>query len=194
MTRLGMAAQAPMNKTARACPLPGLFPMKRVVTYVVPMADSLPAESGGPPRGDAGTSSGEALRFDPAELQGGATKVEVVVTDEQANRILAAVLEHGSGGDRRGSQGVDGTDAVSSLEVMVRKELEDAEPDAQDLLERIVHRVERQLISQVYSDCDHVKSRAAARLGINRNTLLKKLRQFGELADEEPSEPAERVD
>ena len=165
--------------------------MKRVVTFVVPMADQLPIESGGPPRDEAVSATGEAVRFDPAQLPGGATRVEVVVTDEQANRILAAVLEHGSGSEGRGGKGVDGTDPISSLEVMVRKELEDAEPGAHDLLERIVHRVERQLISQVYSDCDHVKSRAAARLGINRNTLLKKLRQFGEIAEEETAETAE---
>jgi DNA-binding protein Fis len=166
--------------------------MKRVVTYVVPMAESLPAESGALPLDDAEALLGEVLRFDPAQqMPGGATKIEVVVTDEQASRILAAVLEHGSGSDAGIARGINGADPDSSLEVMVRKELEEAEPDAHDLLERIVNRVERQLISQVYSDCDHVKSRAAARLGINRNTLLKKLRQFGAITDEESPEISE---
>ncbi len=165
--------------------------MKRVVTYVVPVADPLPTENGGLPRDEVGPATGEVLRFDPAQLPGGATRVEVVVTDEQANRILAAVLEHGSGSESRMGRSPEGIDPISSLEVMVRKELEEAEPDAHDLLERIVHRVERQLISQVYSDCDHVKSRAAARLGINRNTLLKKLRQFGEITEEESPDPSE---
>jgi DNA-binding protein Fis len=164
--------------------------MKRVVTYVVPVMEPPLIEIGGPPRDEVDSSTTEVLRFDPAQLPGGATKVEVVVTDEQANRILAAVLEHGVGSEHRAAVG-NGSDVASSLEVMVKKELEDAEPDADDLLERIVHRVERELISQVYSDCDHVKSRAAARLGINRNTLLKKLRQFGEVEDDESPEPAE---
>ena len=155
------------------------------------MAETLPAETGEPSRDELAASTGEILRFDAAQLPGGATRVEVVVTDEQASRILAAVLEHGSGTEPRDSASGD-SDAVSSLEVMVQKELEDAEPDAHDLLERIVNRIERQLISQVYSDCDHVKSRAAARLGINRNTLLKKLRQFGAISEEESSEVAEQ--
>jgi DNA-binding protein Fis len=163
--------------------------MKRVVTFVVPMAESAPGEADLLSRDDL-AASGE-LRFDAAQLPGGAAKVEVVVTDEQASRILTAVLEHGSVRDGRGPMSPPDADAASSLEVMVKRELEDAEPDADDLLERIIHRVERELISQVYSDCDHVKSRAAARLGINRNTLLKKLRQFGEVADEESPEPVE---
>jgi DNA-binding protein Fis len=167
--------------------------MKRVVTYVVPMAELTAADSGPPLKDDAESPTGELLRFDPAQMPGGATKLEVVVTDEQASRILAAVLEHGSGGDARDGRGVNGVESDSTLEVMVRKELEHAEPDADDLLERIVNRVERQLIAQVYSDCDHVKSRAAARLGINRNTLLKKLRQFGELSEEESAESPEQA-
>ena len=48
-----------------------------------------------------------------------------------------------------------------------------------DLHGRIVDRVEREVISQVMSDCDYVQIKAAARLGINRNTLHKKLKQYG---------------
>ncbi len=117
--------------------------------------------------------------------------MEVVVSDEQAARILAAVLEHGATGETPTGRLTAGVDAPFSLELMVRKELAEADPAAQDLLERIVQRVEKQLISQVYDDCDHVKSRAAARLGINRNTLLKKLRQFGQIIEEETGETDE---
>ena len=42
----------------------------------------------------------------------------------------------------------------------------------------IVGRVERELIQQVLQSCDRVQIKAAARLGINRNTLHKKLAEY----------------
>jgi len=48
-----------------------------------------------------------------------------------------------------------------------------------DLHGRIVNRVEREVISQVMQRCDSVQIKAAARLGINRNTLHKKLKEYG---------------
>jgi len=47
------------------------------------------------------------------------------------------------------------------------------------LYERIVGGVERELIEQVLQECDHIQVKAAARLGINRNTLHKKVVEFG---------------
>jgi len=38
---------------------------------------------------------------------------------------------------------------------------------------------ERELIAQVMAACDNVQVKAAARLGINRNTLHKKLEEYG---------------
>jgi DNA-binding NtrC family response regulator len=48
-----------------------------------------------------------------------------------------------------------------------------------DLYARIVSRVERELIAQVMAACENVQVQAAARLGINRNTLHKKLEEYG---------------
>jgi two-component system, NtrC family, response regulator AtoC len=53
-----------------------------------------------------------------------------------------------------------------------------AGPSSNDLYDRIVGRVERELIQQVLHACDRVQIKAAARLGINRNTLHKKLAEF----------------
>ena len=39
--------------------------------------------------------------------------------------------------------------------------------------------MERELILQVLADCDNVQTKAADRLGINRNTLRKKLEEYG---------------
>jgi DNA-binding NtrC family response regulator len=54
-----------------------------------------------------------------------------------------------------------------------------AGPREDNLHTRIVNRVERELIIQVMSACDNVQVKAASRLGINRNTLHKKLREHG---------------
>ena len=157
--------------------------MKRIVTFVVPMA---PIES--PQAGDESLAAGLTEQitdgaFDNVSASG-AMKVEVVVSDSQANRIINALLEQGSGKEPGSGEVAVGDQDEDAIESLVQRELQIAEPDAQDLLDRIIRRVERQLISRVYSDCDYVKSRAAMRLGINRNTLLKKLREFGEVTDE----------
>ena len=47
------------------------------------------------------------------------------------------------------------------------------------LYEQIVGGVERELIEQVLERCGQVQVKAASRLGINRNTLHKKLSEFG---------------
>ena len=50
---------------------------------------------------------------------------------------------------------------------------------AANLHATIVNRVERELIAQVMASCDGVQTKAADRLGINRNTLHKKLEEYG---------------
>ena len=61
---------------------------------------------------------------------------------------------------------------------LVRQGISTAGPNANDLHDRIVGRVERELIQQVLQGCDRVQIKAAARLGINRNTLHKKLAEY----------------
>ena len=62
---------------------------------------------------------------------------------------------------------------------LVRRGLLTAGPNADELIRRIVAPVERELIQQVLTSCDRVQIKAAARLGINRNTLHKKLSEYG---------------
>ena len=45
--------------------------------------------------------------------------------------------------------------------------------------------MERELIAQVMTSCDNIQTKAAGRLGINRNTLHKKLKEYG-LEEEGP--------
>jgi DNA-binding NtrC family response regulator len=61
---------------------------------------------------------------------------------------------------------------------LVRQGIRAAGANANDLHDRIVGQVERELIQQVLQTCDRVQIKAAARLGINRNTLHKKLSEY----------------
>lgn len=67
-------------------------------------------------------------------------------------------------------------------------------PIQERLHDCLVGGVERELIEQVLKQCDQVQVKAASRLGINRNTLNKKLREYGRLGetdDREGEAPAE---
>jgi DNA-binding NtrC family response regulator len=72
-----------------------------------------------------------------------------------------------------------GSDAESLIEEFVTNELAAAGDDAGDLQARIVNPVERELIVQVLRQCHQVQKKAADRLGINRNTLHKKMKEHG---------------
>nr|WP_255670820.1 sigma-54 dependent transcriptional regulator [Blastopirellula sediminis] len=61
---------------------------------------------------------------------------------------------------------------------VVQQGLNEADPDAEDLHSRVVNRVEKELIAQVMQACSGVQTKAATRLGINRNTLHKKLKEY----------------
>ncbi|MCA9263928.1 MAG: sigma-54-dependent Fis family transcriptional regulator [Planctomycetales bacterium] len=62
---------------------------------------------------------------------------------------------------------------------VVEEGLSSAGANEDALHNKIVNRVERELIAQVMIACDNVQTKAAARLGINRNTLHKKLKEYG---------------
>ena len=71
------------------------------------------------------------------------------------------------------------TDINSLTGSLVEQGIDAAGPDADNLHAQIVNRVERELLIQVMNQCEKVQVKAAARLGINRNTLYKKLKQYG---------------
>jgi two-component system response regulator AtoC len=84
-----------------------------------------------------------------------------------------------------------GGDQASLCTELVRQGISAAGPNANDLHERIVGRVERELIQQVLQTCDRIQIKAAARLGINRNTLHKKLAEYRlDEVDGGPVEPS----
>jgi two-component system, NtrC family, response regulator AtoC len=71
-----------------------------------------------------------------------------------------------------------GADPTALCSELVRQGITSAGSNASDLHERIVGQVERELIQQVLQSCDRIQIKAAARLGINRNTLHKKLAEY----------------
>jgi DNA-binding protein Fis len=144
--------------------------MKRIVAMILPASPnpSEPTDAGNGPGGGIAAAA-EAIQ---ATQQPGTMKVEALVTDQQAGRMVAMLLDDGLiSGEQR------------LLQELLEKEVESAGPEAQDLFARIVAPVERSLITHVYTECNRVKTRAAARLGINRNTLHKKLQEYG-MADD----------
>jgi transcriptional regulator with GAF, ATPase, and Fis domain len=72
------------------------------------------------------------------------------------------------------------TRSIDSLcgELVTRGILEAGDSDGV-LHEKIVSLVERELLAQVLKSCQGVQTKAAARLGINRNTLHKKIDDYG---------------
>jgi DNA-binding NtrC family response regulator len=71
-----------------------------------------------------------------------------------------------------------GMDLTALCGELVRQGIRAAGPSANDLYNRIVGQIERELIQQVLRACDSVQIKAACRLGINRNTLHKKLSEY----------------
>jgi DNA-binding NtrC family response regulator len=72
-----------------------------------------------------------------------------------------------------------GADLDTLAAELVEEGLNAAGPQGANLHATIVNRVERELLAQVLASCDGVQTKAADRLGINRNTLHKKLEEYG---------------
>lgn len=74
--------------------------------------------------------------------------------------------------------GAGGNDVPSLIRALVRVGTAADPPNDAKLYDYLVGGLERELIEQVIRQCDGVKVKAADRLGINRNTLHKKLEEF----------------
>lgn len=71
------------------------------------------------------------------------------------------------------------TDDESLIREFVYSHLSKAEASAEDLHKQIVEPVEKELLQQILQSCNNTQTRAAQRLGINRNTLYKKMVEYG---------------
>jgi DNA-binding NtrC family response regulator len=96
--------------------------------------------------------------------------------DELTVDLLPEVVRTG----RNPRRGRNQTPDLESLtQDVVQQGLSVVEPEETGLHLKIVNRVERELIAQVMASCNNVQTKAAVRLGINRNTLHKKLKEYG---------------
>lgn len=98
--------------------------------------------------------------------------------DELTLELLPNVVTRG---ERDAAEGetLAAADIDSLTEAVVKQGLGAADDNATDLHGQVVDRVEKELIVQVLAACEGVQTKAAARLGINRNTLHKKIKQYG---------------
>jgi DNA-binding NtrC family response regulator len=70
-------------------------------------------------------------------------------------------------------------DDESLIQEFVYNGIKKAAADASDLHKRIVEPVEQELLRQVLDECNQTQTKAAVRLGMNRNTLYKKMKEYG---------------
>jgi DNA-binding NtrC family response regulator len=81
-----------------------------------------------------------------------------------------------------------GTSLEALIQNLVRTALQTLPSDDGQLYTRLVRGVESELLEQVLPLCDNVLVKAAARLGINRNTLHKKLSELQKPSEKPPEE------
>jgi DNA-binding NtrC family response regulator len=111
------------------------------------------------------------------ELQNYIERAIVLAPGDELTRDLLpeAVL----GGRPRRVGRLRTADVETLASELVRQGVDAAGASANNLYAAVVNRVERELIVQVMAACDSVQIKAAERLGINRNTLHKKLKEYG---------------
>ncbi len=79
---------------------------------------------------------------------------------------------------RMRSAGSKSADLDAMIQQLIQVAVQRLPDDDGNLYNRLIRGVERELLEQVLPLCDNVLVKAAARLGINRNTLHKKLSEF----------------
>ena len=110
------------------------------------------------------------------ELQNYIERAVVLAPGDELTRDLLPEAVLGGRPRRIGRTRADVETLASEL---VQQGIETAGPSAENLYATVVNRVERELIVQVMAACDNIQIKAAERLGINRNTLHKKLKEYG---------------
>lgn len=70
-------------------------------------------------------------------------------------------------------------DFSTMSKAVVQLGLNQAGRDSTDVHRSVVDSIERELIAQVLQSCGGVQTKAATRLGMNRNTLHKKIKEYG---------------
>ncbi|MBM4002370.1 MAG: sigma-54-dependent Fis family transcriptional regulator [Planctomycetes bacterium] len=101
--------------------------------------------------------------------------VVLAETDELTVELLPPVV---LGKQPAPSSRLLGANLETLTSAVVQQGLSSCGPDEDSLHAKIVNRVEKELLAQVMLTCNNVQIKAAKRLGINRNTLHKKLKEY----------------
>ena len=160
--------------------------------------------------------SGAARRYGKGELEIDDSAMELLMQHAWPGNLheLAAVLTHGvllaesgclqsehlpslcqdatshrGGENRTNAENGRGLDFDTLAIALVEQGLGQLDVSAENAHQHVVDRVEKELIRQVLLACNHVQTKAASRLGINRNTLHKKVKEYGLDGLEEESSP-----
>lgn len=113
------------------------------------------------------------------ELQNYIERAVVMAEDDELTLdLVPEIVRDGKGPDDGEEIDLTTADVNALIQEVVQKGIQEA-GEAEDLHERIVNQVERELIMQIMEQTGRVQTKAATRLGINRNTLHKKLKEFG---------------
>jgi Nif-specific regulatory protein len=112
------------------------------------------------------------------ELENCVERGVVLCNGQPISPSMLGAPGHGQRRLRAGKARGGGNDIASLIQNLVRVGLQTVPHDEGNLYDRLVKGLERELIEQVLQSCDQVQVKAAAWLGINRNTLHKKLSGF----------------
>lgn len=110
------------------------------------------------------------------ELQNYIERAIVLATDSTLTAELLPPHVRGLAAVRMGRP--QATDVQKMAMELVSASITQAGPDSVDLHNRVVSLVEKELILQVLRACQGTQTRTAERLGINRNTLHKKISDY----------------
>jgi DNA-binding NtrC family response regulator len=111
------------------------------------------------------------------ELQNYIERAVVLAPGDELTRDLLPPAVLGRKRPRIGRHRAADFDAL--VAELVEFGLAESAANEENMHAKIVNRVERELIAQVMAACDNVQVKAAGRLGINRNTLHKKIDEYG---------------
>ncbi len=107
--------------------------------------------------------------------------IERAVVLSQGDELSPSLLPTAVIGDSKAAQVAvfRPTDDQSLIREFVYNLLSKSDDDAKNLYEHVIEPVEKELLIQIMQNCNNTQTKAATKLGINRNTLYRKLTDFG---------------
>jgi DNA-binding NtrC family response regulator len=111
------------------------------------------------------------------ELQNYIERAMVLTSNDHITADLLPPHVRGLAPVRVGRRNADDLDSLCAE--FVSRRLAELGDDNQDMYNGVINVVEKQLLLQVLRKCQGVQTRTATRLGINRNTLHKKIEDYG---------------